>query len=168
MFKDKKIIKIIGFITLILLFTVQLMAQGGSKYEGPEDPAGDRSAVRVGTMDGNQMLMKFSNNTQIANKYLVDGSKWPRDSESGLQIFDFLAVLVGAQVFLEQDTIPVTNEDEIRSRNDLDTLHYVQTIWNYHDMLDQNPAGDLVWGLHQVPVYLNELSDTPSVSEDLF
>ncbi|MEA3458178.1 MAG: hypothetical protein U9R21_05820, partial [Candidatus Thermoplasmatota archaeon] len=79
---------------------------------------------------------------------------------------DFLAVLVGAQVFLEEDTIPVTNESEIQTRTDLDSLYYVETIWNYHDMHDQNPAGDLVWGLHPVPGYCNELSETPAISDD--
>jgi len=168
MFKDKKILKFLSIISLLLLILSQIFAESGKKYEGPEDPAGDRSAVRVGVMNGNQMLMAFSNNTQIANKYLLDGSKWPRDSESGLQIFDFLAVIVGAQVFLEQDSIPVTDEAEIASRDDLDTLHFVETIWNYHGMLDQNPAGDLVWGLHPVPGYYNELSETPAVSDDPF
>ncbi|MCK4448764.1 MAG: hypothetical protein KAW56_16995, partial [Candidatus Marinimicrobia bacterium] len=153
MLKDRKILKLISLASLLFFISFQIFAQSGKPYEGPEDPAGDRSAMRIGVMDGNQMLMCFTNNTQIAHKYMLDGSKWPKDSEKALQIFDFLAVLIGAQVFLEQDTIPVTDESEIESRTDLDTLYYVETIWNYHDMLDQNPAGDLVWGLHPVPGY---------------
>ncbi|RKY61053.1 MAG: hypothetical protein DRP96_04300 [Candidatus Neomarinimicrobiota bacterium] len=166
MLKDSKLINLIILISFWLLMSFQVFAESGGLYEGPTDPAGDRSAVRVGVMNGNQMMMAFSNNTQIANKYLLDGSKWPRDSEKGLQIFDFLAVLVGAQVFLEQDTIPVTSEAEIESRTDLDTLYYIETIWNYHGMLDLNPAGDVVWGLYPVPGYCNELSETPAVSDD--
>ncbi len=166
MLKHRKILKLTSLTLLYLIVSFQIFAQTGQQYEGPEDPAGDRSAMRVGVMDGNQMLMCFTNNTQIAHKYLLDGSKWPKDSEKALQIFDFLAVLIGAQVFLEKDTIPVTDETEIQTRNDLDSLYYVETIWNYHDMLDQNPAGDLVWGLHPVPGYCNELSETPAVSDD--
>ena len=165
MLKDRKILKLISLASLLFFISFQIFAQSGKPYEGPEDPAGDRSAMRIGVMDGNQMLMCFTNNTQIAHKYMLDGSKWPKDSEKALQIFDFLAVLIGAQVFLEQDTIPVTDESEIESRTDLDTLYYVETIWNYHDMLDQNPAGDLVWGLHPVPGYCSELSETPAVSD---
>jgi len=151
---------------LLFLFTFQVFAQGGKQYEGPDDPAGDRSAMREGLMNGNQMLTAFRNDTQIGNKYMIDGSKWPRDSERGLQIYDFLAVLVGAQVYLEQDTIPVTDEAAITSRTDLDTLHYVETMWNYHDMLDRNEEGDIVWGWHPVPGYFNELSESPAVSND--
>ncbi|MBD3288885.1 hypothetical protein GF337_08795, partial [candidate division KSB1 bacterium] len=81
MLKDNKIFKFLIIISLICSIPIQVFAQTGGKYEGPEDPAGDRSALREGVMDGNQMLMAFRNNTQIANKYMVDGSKWPRDSE---------------------------------------------------------------------------------------
>ena len=165
MLKNKKILTIVSLI-FVLIFTSQVFAQGGRPYEGPDDPAADRAALREGVMNGNQMLMVFRNNTQIGYKYMIDGSKWPKDAERGLQIFDVLAILVGAQVFLEQDTIPVTREADIISRTDLDTLTYVQTIWNYTGMLDMNPEGDIVWGFHAVPGYFNELSETPAVSND--
>jgi hypothetical protein len=158
-----------AFIRIVLLLSLivsNAFAQGGRPYEGPEDPAADRAALRQGVMDGNQMLMVFRNNTQIGYKYMIDGSKWPKDSERGLQIFDVLSVLVGAQVFLEQDTIPVTDPEEIASRTDLDVLTFVETIWNYEQMLDLNPEGDIVWGFHAVPGYFNELSETPGISND--
>ncbi|NQT26149.1 hypothetical protein HQ585_12395 [candidate division KSB1 bacterium] len=166
MLKDKKILTFISSVLIFLFFSCQLFAQGGRHYEGPDDPAADRAAMREGVMDGNQFLTVFRNNTQIGYKYMIDGSKWPKDSEKGLQIFDVLSVLVGAQVFLEQDTIPVTDEAQIISRTDLDTLYYIQTIWNYEGMLDLNPEGDIVWGFHAVPGYFNELSETPAISND--
>ena len=166
MLKDNKILTSISLVSLLLFCTFQVFAQGGRPYEGPDDPAADRAALREGVMNGNQFLTVFRNNTQIGYKYMIDGSKWPKDAEKGLQIFDVLAVLVGSQVFLEQDTIPVTTEAEITSRTDLDTLTYVETIWNYTGMLDMNPAGDIVWGFHAVPGYFNELSETPAVSND--
>ena len=166
MLKNTTRAKSISLISLLLLFTIQIFAQGGRPYEGPEDPAADRAALREGVMDGNQFLTVFRNNTQIGYKYMIDGSKWPKDAEKGLQIFDVLAILVGSQVFMEQDTIPVTDEAEIASRTDLDTLTYVETIWNYEGMLDLNPQGDIVWGFHAVPGYFNDLSETPAVSND--
>ena len=168
MLKVKPILSFISLATVLLVFSLKVFAQSSEKYEGPDDPAGDRGALREGVMDGNQMLMVFRNNTQIGYKYMIDGSKWPKDSEKGLQIFDVLSVLIGSRVFLEQDSIPVTDEDQIVSRSDLDSLFYVQTIWNYEDMLDRNPAGDIVWGLHAVPSYFNELSETPAISNDPF
>jgi len=166
MMKNRKANALVCLVFILLFLSIQIFAQSSRIYEGPDDPAGDRSALREGIMDGNQMYMSFRNDTQIGNKLIIDGSKWPRDSEKGLQIFDFLAVLVGAEVFIEQDTIPVTDEEQIISRTDLDTLHYVETMWNYHDMLDQNPAGDIVWGWYPVPGYFNELSESPAVSND--
>ena len=162
----KQVSKLISKLLLLIFIPVQIFAQSGKLYEGPNDPAADRSALREGVMNGNQMLMSFRNNTQIGYKYEVDGSKWPRDSEKGLQIFDVLAVLVGAQVFLENDTIPVTDEARILSDKNLDTLFFVQTIWNYQDMLDTDPTGTIVWGFHAVPGYFNELSETPAISND--
>jgi hypothetical protein len=162
----KKMPTLLSIILFLLLITNQMFAQAGSKYEGPTDPAADRSALRVGKMDGNQMLMSFRNNTQIGFKYEVDGSKWPRDSERGLQIFDFVAIAIGAQVFLENDTIPVTDESRILSGDNLDTLYYVQTMFNYEDMLDRDANGDIVWGFHAVPGYFNELSESPAISND--
>ncbi|MBO8130160.1 MAG: hypothetical protein H0Z29_01435 [Candidatus Marinimicrobia bacterium] len=160
---------IIGVLVLIqaCLYSSKLFSQGRI-YEGPDDPAGDRSAVRMGVMDGNQFLTVFFNNTQIGYKYMVDGSKWPRDSEKGIQVFDVLAVLLGAQVFVENDSIPVTDLSEIMARKDLDSLYFIETYWNYEDMLDRNPEGDIVWGLYPVPGYFNPLSESPAISNDPF
>lgn len=166
MMMHTKLLTLIRVTGLLLIFSIQVIAQSGKIYEGPDDPAGDRAAMREGVMDGNQFLTVFRNNTQVGRKWAIDGSKWPKDSEKGLQIYDQMAVLIGAQVFLKQDTIPVTDEEELASSNDLDTLYYVQTMWSFEDMLDRNPAGDIVWGLHAVPGYFNELSETPAVSND--
>ena len=166
MLKKKRLLTNIGLVSVLLCFTVHVFSQGGKPYEGPDDPAADRSALREGLMDGNQFMTVFRNNTQVGRRGLVDGSKWPKDSEKGLQIYDQMSILIGGQVFLEQDTIPVTQETEITSRSDLDTLYYIQAMWNFEDMLDRNAAGDIVWGFHAVPGYFNELSETPAVSDD--
>ena len=164
MLKDKKILTFISFVMLLMFFSFQLFAQSGKKYEGPEDPAGDRAALREGLMDGNQVLVGFRNYGQVGRRGMVDGCKWPKDSEKGMQIFDQMTLLIGAQVFLEGDTIPVFDEAEITSRTDLDTLYYIQNGWNYGG--DSNPDGDIDWFLHPVPGYFNPLSETPALSKD--
>ena len=156
----------ISTVWLLLIFIIQVFAQGGKPYEGPTDPAADRSALREGVMDGNQFLTVFRNNTQIGRKWAIDGSKWPKDSEAGLQVYDQLSILIGSHVFLEQDSIPVTDETEITTRTDLKSLYYIESMWTFEDMLDRNPAGDIVWGFHAVPGYFNELSESPAVSDD--
>jgi len=153
-------------VAITILALNHLAIAQGRVYEGPDDPAGDRAAVRRGVMDGNQFLTTFFNNTQIGYKYMVDGSKWPKDSEKGLQLFDVLAILVGGEVFLENDTIPVTDEAEIATRTDLDSLFFIETNWNYDQMLDLNPGGDIIWGFYPVPGYFNPLSESPAVSND--
>lgn len=163
---DKKMIALVSLFWLLFCITCQVFAQSGKPYEGPDDPAADRSALREGVMDGNQFLTVFRNNSQIGRRGLIDGSKWPKDSEAGLQIYDQLMILVGAEVFLAQDTIPVTDEAEIASRKDLDTLYFVEAQWTFEDMLDRNNAGDIVWSWHAVPGYNNELSESPAVSDD--
>ena len=166
MLKDKKILTFISFIMSLMLFSFQVFAQSGKIYEGPEDPAGDRTALREGFMDGNQVLVSFRNYGQVGRRGLVNGMVWPKDSEKGMQIFDQMTILIGAQVFLENDTIPVYDEAQIASRTDLDTLYFMQAAWNYEGMLDQNPDGDITWALHPVPGYFNPLSETPALSKD--
>ncbi len=150
---------------LLSLFTFQVFAQG-KKYEGPEDPAGDRAALREGIMDGNQFSVAFRNYGQVGRRGMFDGAKWPKDSETGMQLFDQMTILIGAQVFTGPDSLPVFDEAQIASRTDLDTLWYVQAAWSFENMLDQNPEGDLTWGLHPVAGYISELSETPALSKD--
>jgi len=156
----------ICILMLLTLFAFQAIAQSGKPYEGPEDPAGDRAALREGIMDGNQFSVAFRNYGQVGRRGMFDGAKWPKDSEQGMQLFDQMTILIGAQVFLEQDTIPVFDEAQIASRNDLDTLFYVQAAWNFEGTLDRNPEGDITWALHPVPGYFSELSESPALSKD--
>jgi len=161
---DKRFLTLLDIIMLLALSTFVIFAQGGGEYEGPDDPAGDPSALKMGLMDGNEMLTRFRNNTQIGYKFMTYGSKWPKSSAEGLQIFDFLAILIGSKVYLDENNNPVTTRDGIINGGASDSLYYVETIWNYHGMHDMNEAGDVVWGLHPVPGYFNEASESPAVS----
>ncbi|MDZ7260655.1 MAG: hypothetical protein ONB05_00845 [candidate division KSB1 bacterium] len=160
----KKKILVLVLVTLSLLFLISsgLFAQG-RPYEGPDDPAGDVAAERTGWMTGNRVLLFFRNTTELSDccDLGYDVSKWPNDY-SGTKMHDGIHLLIGARVYIENDTIPVTRPEEIKTRTDLDTLYYCQT--SYREFMDMDPTRTIEWGLYPVFGYFNELSETPAMS----
>jgi hypothetical protein len=147
---------------LITVFSTGLLAQG-KPYDGPDDPAGDIAAERYGWMTGNRVLLFYRNTTEMSDCCGLgyDVSKWPNNYK-GTKMHDGIAVLIGARVYLENDTIPVTDIDEILSRSDLDTLYYIQS--SYREHMDLDPSLTIEWGLYPVFGYFNTLSETPAMS----
>lgn len=157
-----------GFYTLIcslILLSSVLLGQG-KKYEGPDDPAGDPSAIREGYMTGNRIFLYFKNTTQMSDWPKVEVSKWPNTYE-GTKMVDGIGLLIGAQVFITQDTIPVTDLDSVAllsARGLIDTLYFLQT--EYREEVDKDPTGQIEWGLYPVHGYFNINSETPAMSND--
>jgi hypothetical protein len=151
-------------IALIFLMAFQLCAQG-KLYEGPDDPAGDIAAEREGYMTGNRVFLYFQNTTELSDWPRVDVSKWPNDL-SGSKMTDGINVLITSEVYLENDSIPVTDIDEINSRNDLDTLWFCQT--SFRGGMDEDPTGTVQWGLYPVFGYFNEggTNENPAMSNN--
>ena len=146
-------------ISLGLYYTV--FAQG-RPYEGPDDPAADIAAERAGFMIGNRVLVFFRNTTEQSDHiHGVITSKWPNNLE-GTKMHDGIALLIGARVYVENDSNPVTDPDEIRTRIDLDTLYFCQS--SYREFMDMDPTGTVEWGLYPVFGYFDELSETPAMS----
>ncbi len=140
-----------------------LLAQG-RKYEGPEDGAGDPHLEREGFMTGNRVQLLFKNNTELGDYPRKDAARWPKGI-GGNVMHDGLGLLISAPVFLRQDTIPVTDTTEIRNLamdGLIDTLFYCQT--NYREEMDRDPTGQIEWGLHPAPGYMNNNSETPAMS----
>jgi hypothetical protein len=77
-------------------------------------------------------------------------------------MLDGIALLVGARVYIANDSIPVTDPAEIASRTDLDTLYFLQT--SYREEMDLDPTGTVQWGFYPIFGYLNPLSDYPAMS----
>ncbi|NWF88187.1 MAG: hypothetical protein HXY50_01860, partial [Ignavibacteriaceae bacterium] len=149
----------------VLFLSSQILSQS-HQYEGPDDPEGDIAAIRSGMMNGNRVLMFYKNTTRLGNWPQPDASRWPNDN-TGSYMLDGLGLLLGGVVFLEHDTIPVTDASQIASRKDLDTLWYVQTSYSAHGsvhMMDENPQGTVEWGLYPVFGYFNELQDYAAIS----
>lgn len=153
-----------GYMLLGMLFfySVEIMGQG-KIYNGPDDPAGDIAAQRIGHMNGNDVLAAYQNNTEIGDWPYPESAVWPNNLD-GLNMHDDIGLLISARVFLRNDTIPVTNPAQIAVSNNLDTLYYLQT--HYREQMDQNPAGTIDWGFYPVFGYFNVNSETPAMSND--
>jgi len=155
----KQQIRFLSILYLLLLAAVDVLPQG-RPYEGPDDPAGDVAAVRKGWMDGNRVYMPYFNNTQLGD-FSLDCVGWPNDANR-MRMHDDIGLLIGAKVYIENDSIPVTDPYVIATRTDLDTLYFIQT--HYRGDTKKNPEGTVDWGFYPVFGYFNELSEYPAIS----
>jgi len=161
----KKILFILLTIGLLVAPCLELHAQG-RVYEGPEDGAGDPYLEREGFMTGNRVQLLFKNNTELGDYPRKDACRWPRGI-GGNVMHDGLGLLITAPVFITQDSIPVTDTLQVRLLSQqglIDTLFYCET--NYREEMDRDPNGQIEWGLHPAPGYMNNFSETPAMSND--
>jgi len=150
---------------LVLLLAGTLYGQG-KVYDGPDDPAADPTALREGYMDGNRVFLYFRNTTQLSDWPKVEVSKWPNNYE-GAKMVDGIGLLIGAMVFVKEDTIPVTDAAQrilLSAAGELDTLYFLQT--HYREEMDVDPTGQIEWGLYPVFGYFNPNSEYPAMSND--
>lgn len=151
-------------IVLLVVAGSPLLFAQGKLYEGPDDPAGDIAAEREGYMTGNRVLLYFRNTTELSDWPKVEVSKWPNTFD-GVKMVDGIGLLIGAQVFIKDKEIPVTDTTEIRmlaAQGKLDTLYFLQT--SYREEMDTDPTGTIEWGLYPVFGYFNELNEYPAMS----
>ncbi len=156
--------RIIMLIVFTLVFSSTFLFGQGKLYEGPDDPAGDIAAEREGYMTGNRVLLYFRNTTELSDWPKVEVSKWP-NSFDGVKMVDGIGLLIGAQVYIKDNEIPVTDTTEIKILNaqgQLDTLYYLQT--SFREEMDTDPTGTIEWGLYPVFGYFNESSEYPAMS----
>ena len=145
----------------VISITFLVLSAQGRKYEGPDDPAGDVAAIRDGYMTGNRVHLYFKNTTELSDWPREDASFWPNTYE-GTRMLDGIALLVGARVYIRDDTIPVDSWEEIQEYANLDTLYFCQT--SYRQGMDQDPTGSIDWGFYPVFGYFNENSEYPAMS----
>lgn len=162
---QKKSFFIIGVMLIVVMATTMPLSAQGKRYEGPDDPAGDIAAEREGYMTGNRTFLYFQNTTELA-KWVpgavgASWSRWPNNLE-GTRMLDGIALLIGARVYVAEDSIPVTDRVEIESRTDLDTLYFLQT--SYREEMDRDLTGTVEWGFYPVFGYFNENSEYPAMS----
>ena len=150
-------------VLLLAVFTVSMLYAQSKQYEGPIDESGDPGALRIGLMNGNRVSLRLSNKVALGGWPDPNVSMWPNDA-TGLNTFDSFNLIIGNLVFIANDSIPVTDESEIQSRTDLDTLWYIQSSSLQGGFMDQNAAGTVDWGFYPVFGYFNELQDYPAMS----
>ncbi len=155
-------IKVVILLIIFSIFATSLFAQG-RPYEGPDDPASDIAAERTGFMNGNRVLVFYRNTTEIGDHKNWFTSKWPNTLD-GTKMHDGIAIIIGARVYLENDSIPVTDPAIIASHPSLDTLFYCQTSFREPASVDRDPTGTIEWALYPVFGYFDELSETPAMS----
>ena len=141
-------------------------------YNGPEDEAGDVSAIRTSFMDGNRVLLMFENTTQLSD-WEAGGldyvSIWPNDG-TGTRMVDGIGLLVGAKTYIVNDLNPLTIDTEIvddpaQINYNIDhEVYFLQT--NYREEMDHNFTNTLDWGFYPVFGYFNPLSEYPAMSDD--
>ncbi|MFZ5519263.1 MAG: hypothetical protein ACOY90_21710 [Candidatus Zhuqueibacterota bacterium] len=160
----KQTFHIVKLITIIMLIITSSLLGQGKQYDGPDDPAGDIAAEREGYMTGNRVFLYFKNNTELSDWPKVDVSKWP-NTYDGVKMLDGIGLLIGALVFIENDSVPVVDTNRVNlldAQGKLDTLFYLQT--SYREEMDRDPSGTVEWGLYPVFGYFNELGDYPAMS----
>lgn len=161
----KKTSRFFMIILINLFLTVGLVFSQGKIYDGPDDPAGDVAAEREGFMTGNRIYLYFQNTTELS-RWPKTGSRWP-DTYEGVEMLDGIGLLIGAMVYITEDSIPVTDPDEVAylsQQGKLDTLYFLQT--SYREEMDTDPTGTVEWGLYPVFGYFNPLSEYPAMSND--
>ena len=160
----KKLFCLFLMISLLQLLVAASIFSQGKKYEGPDDPAGDIAAEREGYMTGNRVFLYYRNTTELSDWPKVEVSRWP-NNYNGVKMLDGIGLLIGARVYIKNDSIPVTDPNEIMLlglQGMLDTLFYLQT--SYREEMDVDPTGTVEWGLYPAFGYFNELSEYPAMS----
>ncbi len=150
---------VIKILCIVCWMTAFLYGQG-RPYEGPDDPAGDIAARRMGFMSGNRVTVSFHNTTELGN-FPNGGSVWPND-ENGLEMHSNIGLLIGARVFVINDTIPVTDLSQISNSDQIDTLYFLQT--HFRRDMDVSSDGTVLAGFEPVFGYFNENSEYPAIS----
>lgn len=126
-------------------------------YEGPDDSAGDPGYKRIGYMSGNRVFLYFQNTTELSYCCGKEYSKWP-NNDTGLPMTDGVALLIGAETFVLNDSIP----DPWHSNPASEAIYFVQS--QYREGMDINSLGTVKWGLYPPAGYSNENSDYLAMS----
>lgn len=153
-------------IVVVLMFAIAGLFGQGHVYEGPDDPAGDKSAEREGGMNGNNIYLYYQNTTEISSWVSgssVNYSEWPVGPDA-VRMLDGVALLVSAMVIIDKSGNPVENPPEFAPPATYDTLFFLQT--SYREEMDTDPTGQIEYGFYPVFGYFNPSSENPAISNN--
>ncbi len=155
-------IKILFVVSYFLCITFANILAQGKLYEGPDDPASDPAAERFAWHSGNRLNLFFRNTTEIGGAQVgVIMSRWPNNFD-GQRMHDGIATIIGARVYIKNDSIPVENPASYNGGEHLDSVYFAQS--SFYHFMDENPEGTVEWGLHPVYGYFNDLDEYPAMS----
>ncbi len=158
----KSIIFILFIVMGMTVFTPFAFGQG-KPYDGPEDQAGDKTAIREGWMNGNRVLLYLDNNGTLSDMSKPNSSKWP-NAYDGLRMIDQVNLLIGAQVYVRHDTIVIQDLLQLnQSPYEIDTLYFLQSNGSMLHK-DMNYYETVEWSFYPVPGYVNETQDYVALS----
>ncbi len=148
----------------LFIFSFTIIYAQGRPYEGPEDPAGDISQLREGWMNGNRVLLFYNNGSKMVITWgKPNTSKWPNNYE-GTRMIDRSDLVIMGQVFVKNDSIPVSNLDELSNTSNLDTIYFTQVPPGSKS--DNNYDNTVQWCFYPVRGYLNEAQDFLAASNN--
>ncbi|MDZ7262715.1 MAG: hypothetical protein ONB05_11500, partial [candidate division KSB1 bacterium] len=159
----KKYILLSAFIVMGMMMLASLAFGQGKPYDGPEDPAGDNNAKKLGWMNGNRVLLYIENDGTISAMEIPLSSKWP-NTYDGLRMIDQVNLLIGAEVYVRHDTLVIQNKEQLKiSPAEIDTLYFLESSG---DMLitDKNYYETVEWSFAPVPGYANIAQDYLAMS----
>ena len=144
-----------------IILASNIFAQG-KLYEGPDDPASDPAAERFGWHSGNRLLLFFRNTTEIGGvERGIPMATWPNNFD-GHKMHDGIATVIGARVYVVNDSIPIEDPINYSGTEPLDTVYFAQG--SFFHFMDKNPGGTVEWGLYPVYGYFNDLNEYPAMS----
>jgi len=150
-------------ISIACAIGVSVVFGQGKPYDGPEDPAGDKTAIREGWMNGNRVLLYFDNNGTLADMSKPLSSKWP-NAYDGLRMIDQVNLLIGAEVYIRHDTDVIQDLRQLSQvPAEIDTLYFLQSNGNMLHK-DENYYNTVQWTFYPVPGYVNETQDYAAMS----
>ncbi|MBN2088454.1 hypothetical protein JW964_02530 [candidate division KSB1 bacterium] len=149
-------------LTGLLMFTQFIFGQG-KPYDGPEDQAGDKTAIREGWMNGNRVLLYVDNCGTLSDMSKPVSSKWP-NAYDGLRMIDQVNLLIGAEIYVRHDSIVIQDKFQLgQSPWEVDTLYFLQSNGNMLHK-DMNYYETVEWSFYPVPGYVNETQDYVALS----
>ncbi len=158
----KRMNRIFYFSRILLLISAAVLAQG-KLYDGPEDPAGDKTAIREGWMNGNRVLLYIDNNGTISDMSKPLSSKWP-NAYDGLRMIDQVNLMIGGEVYVRHDSVVIQNLLELnQAPEQIDTLYFIESNGSMLHK-DQNYYNTVDWSFYPVPGYANETQDYLAMS----
>ncbi|MEI7811353.1 MAG: hypothetical protein WCJ01_02890 [Ignavibacteria bacterium] len=135
------------YIWALIVFTQLSYAQDMNqmmKYR--QEPKGDITYRKEGTLEGNRVRTLFQNQGEIAHWPYSPSCEWPKGS--GINNIDGNCVLISTEIISPGGI----------------TIHPLET--SYREWMNHDPVTGLLWGFEPIPGYADTASLSPALATD--